>query len=111
MIRKVLATMLILPALLLSGCELGTKMVEQVGPRGTGLKLVADKSNLPTIAAVPAPPYPLTPEMLQGERASAVYQNVQVLGDISAEEFNYTMAALTEWVSPADGTVVNGGCN
>ena len=109
--RKILTTLLILPALLLSGCEFGTKIVDQVGPRGTGLNLVADKSNLPVVGAVPAPPYPLTPDMLQGERAKDVYQNVQVLGDISAEEFNYTMAALTEWVSPADGTVENGGCN
>ena len=111
MIRKFFALALVAPALLLAGCELGTKVVEQVGPRGTGLKLVADKSNQPVVGAVPAPPYPLTPEMLQGERAKDVYKNVQVLGNISAEEFNYTMAALTEWVSPADGTVENGGCN
>ena len=111
MMRTLSLTLFVAPTLLLAGCELGTKIVEQVGPRGTGLALVADKSNLPTIAAVPAPPYPLTPDMLQGERARDVYQNVQVLGDISAEEFNYTMAALTEWVSPADGTVANGGCN
>ena len=109
--RKVLITLMVFPALLLSGCEFGTKIVEQVGPRGTGLNLVAQKSNLPVIGAVPAPPYELTSEMRQGERAKDVYQNVQVLGDISAEEFNYTMAALTEWVAPADGTVENGGCN
>lgn len=115
MTRSLASTLAVLafagPALMLSGCEIGTKIVEQVGPRGTGLDQVADKSSLPVIAAVPPPPYPLTPDMLQGERAKDVYKNVQVLGDISAEQFNYTMAALTEWVSPADGTVPNGGCN
>jgi len=111
MMRNILASALILPALLLGGCELGTKVVEQVGPRGTALALVADKSGLPTVAEVPAPPYELTPDMSQGERARDVYQNVQVLGDISADEFNYTMAAITEWIAPADGTVENGGCN
>lgn len=109
MMRKL--SVLLVPMLLLGGCEIGTKVVEQVGPRGTGLELVNDKSSRPTIAAVPPPPYPLTPDMLQGDRAKDVYKNVQVLGDISAEEFNYTMAAITEWVAPADGTVTNGGCN
>ena len=111
MMGKILSPLLILPALLLAGCEFGTKVVEQVGPRGTGLNLVSQKSNLPLVAPVPPPPYPLTPDMLEGERARDVYQNVQVLGDVSAEEFNYLMAAITEWVSPADGTVENGGCN
>ena len=69
------------------------------------------KAGIPVVADVPEPPYPLTPDMLEGERAKDVYQNVQVLGDLSSEEFNYTMAAITNWVSPADGTVPNGGCN
>jgi len=111
MTRKFFSLALIVPALLLAGCESGTKVTEQIGPNGTALVLVAVKSNLPVIAAAPAPPYPLTPDMSQGERAKDVYQNVQVLGDISAEEFNYTMAAITTWVAPDDGTVKNGGCN
>ncbi|KAB7644900.1 photosynthetic reaction center cytochrome PufC [Polymorphobacter fuscus] len=111
MTRKLKLLALVVPALMLAGCEFGTKVVEQVGPRGTGLAQVAQKRNLPTVAQVPAPPYELTPDMLEGPRARDTYQNVQVLGDISADEFNYTMAALTEWVSPADGTVENGGCN
>nr|WP_310523975.1 photosynthetic reaction center cytochrome PufC [Polymorphobacter sp.] len=111
MMRKFSLLLLAVPALMLAGCEFGTKVVEQVGPRGTGLKLVADKSNLPVIAPVPEAPYPLTPDMLEGPRASETYENVQVLGDVSTEEFNYTMAAITNWVAPADGTVENGGCN
>ncbi len=111
MIGKIASLALIVPALLLSGCEVGTKYVEQVGPRGSGTNLVADKSSSPKVGEVPPPPYELTAEALTGERASAAYQNVQVLGHLSAEEFNYTMAALTNWVSPDDGTVKNGGCN
>ncbi|NCX82309.1 MAG: photosynthetic reaction center cytochrome c subunit, partial [Betaproteobacteria bacterium] len=32
-----------------------------------------------------------------------VYQNVQVLGDLSAAEFTRLMAAITQWVSPEQG--------
>jgi photosynthetic reaction center cytochrome c subunit len=111
MMRKLLSLALVAPALLLGGCEFGTKVVEQVGPRGTALAQVSQKSRLPVVAAVPEVPYAFTPDMLEGPRAKETYQNVQVLGDISTEEFNYTMAAITNWVAPADGTVVNGGCN
>lgn len=111
MMRTLKTLALILPALALAGCEIGTKTVQQIGPRGAGMEQVAHKAGRPVVAPVPPPPYPLTPEMLEGERASQTYQNVQVLGDLSSEEFNYTMAAITEWVAPADGTVENGGCN
>jgi photosynthetic reaction center cytochrome c subunit len=114
MMRKLGTLALILPALMLAGCEIGTKVTEQVGPRGTGLVQINHKAGIPTIAPVPEPPYPLTPDMLTGTRVKddpANYKNVQVLGDLSSEEFNYTMAAITNWVAPADGTVENGGCN
>jgi photosynthetic reaction center cytochrome c subunit len=38
-----------------------------------------------------------------GPRASEVYKNVQVLGDLSVAEFVRTMAAITEWVAPEQG--------
>ncbi len=93
-------------ALLLSACQVGTKLVEQTGPRGTGMDQVVAKRDVVKSSAVPAPPYELTAAMRQGERASAAYQNVKVLGDISTDEFNYTMAAITTWVAPAEQ-----GCN
>ncbi len=111
MTRHFASLALILPTLLLAGCEIGTKTVEQVGPRGSGTDLVVHKASAPKAGAVPAPPYELTADALQGPRASETYQNVKVLGHLSAEEFNYTMAALTNWVAPDDGTVKNGGCN
>ncbi len=111
MMRKFGTLALVLPALMLAGCEFGSKTQTQVGPRGSAMVQIHDTSGMKKIDAVPAPPYPLTPDMLTGPKASATYQNVQVLGDLSSEEFNYTMAAITNWVSPDDGTVVNGGCN
>jgi photosynthetic reaction center cytochrome c subunit len=110
LVSKFLALALVTPALLLGGCEFGTKIVSQGGPNGTAVMQVSDKSSAPRVGVVPDPPYPLTPDMLTGPRASETYQNVQVLGDLSTEEFNYTMASLTNWVAPDDGTVKNGGC-
>ena len=37
-----------------------------------------------------------------GPKSKDVYQNVQVLGDLSVGEFTRLMAAITEWVSPED---------
>lgn len=111
MIRKHLTLLAAVPALLLGGCEIGTKVVEQQGPNGVAIAQVKHKATMKIAAEVPAPPYELTADMRTGERARDVYQNVQVLGDLSVDEFNYMMASITEWVSPADGSVENGGCN
>ena len=82
----------------LTACELAPKVTEQNGYRGTG----ADQIRLASIAEaeyeVPAPPYDLPPP--GGPTAGEVYENVQVLGNISADEFTYLMAAITEWSSP-----------
>jgi len=96
-------------ALTLSGCEFGPKLVSQNGYRGTGLDQVSTvKRRAPQ--AVPAPPYELPPA--DGQRAKEVYQNVQVLGNVSAERFNYLMAAINTWVAPQEGADPNNvGCN
>ncbi len=109
MIRKLVSLSLVLPALLLAGCEVGTKVTEQVGYRGAALDQIALKRTLLPADVVPEPIYELTPEMRQGPTAGQTYQNVQVLKDISAEEFNYTMAAISGWVAPVEGE--NAGCN
>jgi photosynthetic reaction center cytochrome c subunit len=84
----------------LTGCQLAPKTSTQNGYRGTGMDTIK-VSNAAAAQEVPAPPY--DPPGLDGERASAVYQNVKVLGGVSADQFNYTMAALTQWVAPEEG--------
>ena len=38
-----------------------------------------------------------------GQKASEIYENVQVLGHLSAAEFTLTMNAITQWVAPEEG--------
>lgn len=91
--------------MLASGCEIGAKEVQQTGYRGAGLAQVTDVSRKLPDDDVPAPPYELEPDA-GGPRAREVYQNVPVLGNISADEFNYLMIAITSWIAPAEQ-----GCN
>ncbi len=99
-----------LPALLLAGCELGSKEQEQVGPRGTALVLISDPDSKAKVGEVPAPPYELTAEMIAGDKASTAYENVQVLGNVSVDEFNYLMQAMTTWIAPDGSNIKDAGC-
>ncbi len=86
--------------LTLAGCELGPKTTEQTGYRGTGMVEV-NLDSAAIMAEVPVPPYalPAPGEVTAGE----AYENVQVLANVSREEFDYFMAAITAWVSPEEG--------
>ena len=58
----------------------------------------------PLIALNQVPePLPPTPDVPGAPKARDVYQNVQVLGDLSIGEFTRTMASITAWVSPEQG--------
>lgn len=90
-----------LAVLSLGACQLSPKQATQNGYRGTGMDTIVLKKVALQKVDVPAPPYdaPST----EGPRAREVYKNVQVLGDESAEQLSYTMAAITQWVAPEQG--------
>ncbi|NKJ44218.1 photosynthetic reaction center cytochrome PufC [Novosphingobium sp. SG720] len=90
-----------LAALSLGGCELAHKVSGQNGYRGTGMDQVTVKKVAMAKDEVPPPPY--DPPSNDGPRARESFQNVQVLGDESAEQLSYTMAAITAWVAPKEG--------
>ena len=93
-------------SLALSGCELGPKIKEQTGPRGTGMAQIKDKDLVnPAAYYIPPPPYPLEADT-GGPRANQTYQNVKVLGDISTDEFNRLMLSMNEWIGTGEQ-----GCN
>ena len=90
-------------SLLLAGCEMPPPETVQLGNRGLGQELVVNPKTLAaTVAANKVPtPQPAVPSV--GPKAGDIYQNVQVLGDLSVGEFTRLMAAMTEWISPEEG--------
>ena len=100
---------LAIAGLSLTACEIGPKQSQQTGYRGTGIVQITDPQNVVSPGEVPPPPYALPAP--SGPKASEVYQNVKVLGNISQEEFDYTMAAITQWIVPANAPVEQAGCN
>ena len=93
-----------LATVLLSGCwERPPIETTQLGYRGTGM----EQNVNPRLAAklVPLNEAPVSPPALPpgGTLAKAVHQNVQVLGDLDANEFTRTMLAITAWVAPTQG--------
>ena len=81
----------------------GTAM--QTGPRGTGMSVHefnADRLTPdPTIEAY----YTEEPYVPEGGEplAKDIYDNVQVLGDLTEDNFNRLMLAMTQWVAPEEG--------
>ena len=87
-------------ATLLTACERPPIEAEQNGYRGTAMVQVKNPR-----APQPDNSIPETPvaSSSAGPRAGDIYQNVQVLGDLSVAEFTSYMAAITQWVSPEQG--------
>jgi len=76
---------------------------EQIGYRGTGMYNSRDRETEAALKAanvVPPAPWEADPE---GDRAGDIYENVQVLGHLSDDQFNQFMAAITEWIAPEEG--------
>ncbi|WP_299658054.1 photosynthetic reaction center cytochrome PufC [uncultured Tateyamaria sp.] len=77
----------------------------QTGPRGTGMSVpeynVSRTAPDPTIEAY----YTEEPYVPEGgeELAKDIYENVQVLGELTDDNFNRVMLAITQWVSPEEG--------
>lgn len=77
----------------------------QTGPAGTGMS----RTEFNVALAKPDPSIeeyyfdePYVPEGGE-ELAKDLYQNVQVLGDLTDDNFNRVMLAMTQWVAPDEG--------
>jgi len=91
---------LLVSALVLTACERPPIETEQVGFRGTGMVILDNPRAEKAEIVIPTPQAPAS---AGGPKAGDIYQNVQVLGDLSIGEFTRTMLAITEWVSPEEG--------
>lgn len=91
-------------AVLLAGCERPPIQTEQTGYRGTGMEQIYNPRTLKKLAAAnQAPAAPAVAPNPDGPKASATYQNVKVLGDLSVADFTRLMVSITQWVAPQEG--------
>ncbi|WP_219894877.1 photosynthetic reaction center cytochrome PufC [Aquisediminimonas profunda] len=105
--KMIRSTIPLVALTVLAGCELSPKVSQQTGYRGTGMDQIHTVAALDKAKAanfIPPAPYPL--ESRDGPLATSQYQNVKVLNDLSADEFNRLMGSFNDWVAPKEE-----GCN
>ena len=88
---------------LLAACEPPPVNTVQRGYRGTGMIEVYRPAAVEAAAAINTPPPASPPASPDGPRASQVFKNVKVLGDLSAGQFAQIMVDMTAWVAPQQG--------
>jgi photosynthetic reaction center cytochrome c subunit len=90
-------------AALLAGCERPPMQSHQQGLRGTGMVQI-DNPRILAQQRAALPPVPVSSPPIPGEgpKARDVFQNVKVLGDLSAADFTRHMLAITQWVAPPE---------
>ncbi|QLF68484.1 photosynthetic reaction center cytochrome c subunit [Peteryoungia desertarenae] len=96
-------TLLTIASFVGAGWDAPPVETEQIGYRGTGMYIHKDIEKEEALRAaniVPPAPWEADPS---GDRAGDIYENVQILGDLSDDQFNQFMASITEWVSPEQG--------
>ncbi|KQO58210.1 MULTISPECIES: photosynthetic reaction center cytochrome PufC [unclassified Methylobacterium] len=77
--------------------------VQQSGFRGTAMDQIHTRAGAAETKAANVAPAPADPAEPGEELAGATYENVQVLKNVSVNEFNRLMVSMTEWVSPEQG--------
>jgi photosynthetic reaction center cytochrome c subunit len=102
-ITSAMPAVLVVVMLILAGCERPPVDSVQRGYRGTGMEVLVNPRTLEEKLALNVPPAAQPEAPSAGPKARDVYQNVQVLGDVSVPQFVRLMAAITEWVAPEQG--------
>ncbi len=87
----------------LVACEAPPPESVQRGPAGTGMALVYNSDDLSDVIANNIAPEASPQLPATGPKAGDIYQNVEVLGDLSIGQFTRLMTSITEWVSPEEG--------
>ncbi|MDJ0760649.1 MAG: photosynthetic reaction center cytochrome PufC [Woeseiaceae bacterium] len=92
--------LLVCASFVMVACERPPIETSQNGYRGTAMVDVSNPRD-PMVAMEYPAALPAAPS--SGPKAGEVYENVQVLGDLSVAEFTRVMTAITAWVSPEQG--------
>ena len=90
---------------MLSACERFPMETVQHGYRGTGMVQVYNPRTLEANADRHEVPPGLPAVDAAGPKASQLYKNVKVLGDLSGGQFTRLMASMATWVAPQEGCV------
>jgi photosynthetic reaction center cytochrome c subunit len=88
---------------LLTGCERPPMESVQHGYRGTGMVQVYNPRALEASVEANEVPPAIPAGDNSGPKASQIYKNVKVLGDLSAGQFNRLMASMSIWIAPQEG--------
>jgi photosynthetic reaction center cytochrome c subunit len=102
---------LLLGFLLIYSFERPPVVSTQQGFRGVGIQQLQNPRMLPAIVARNTVPEAPEAADTDGDKASQLYENVQVLGDLSNAQFLRIMVAITEWVVPQHIRDEGNGCN
>ncbi len=86
----------------IGGCERPPVETKQTGYRGTGMEVLINPRTDAVLARANQVPVALPPASADGPKAKDVYQNVQVLQDLSVGQFTRLMVSMTQWVAPPD---------
>ncbi|MEQ8602966.1 MAG: photosynthetic reaction center cytochrome PufC [Marivibrio sp.] len=76
---------------------------EQIGYDGVGMVTHTNPRIDAELQARNEPPISMGRMPPGGQPAGEVYENVQVLGSLSEDQFNQLMVSITNWVSPDEG--------
>ena len=93
----------LLGIVILSSFERPPLEAVQRGYRGVAMGQNYTQAALTTLEADNKVPPSLPSLGTDGPKASAVYKNVPVLGDLSVGQFTRLMVSITQWVSPEQG--------
>jgi photosynthetic reaction center cytochrome c subunit len=86
-----------------SGWDRPPLVTKQNGFRGTAMAQIHTRDGVAEAREVNAAPAPAEAAEPGEDLAGTTYENVQVLKNVSVNEFNRLMVSMTEWVSPAQG--------
>ena len=100
---SVVAILLTFAMLFTAGWSHPPILSTQWGYRGTAMDQLTTPEAQRLLKAANALPDPIDPASADGPRAKDVYQNVQVLTDLSADQLTRVMLAMTAWVAPQQG--------